>query len=231
MGLFRQRQPQREVATAGVAEAAPQLPIGHLPCTQPGCLNDEGLECVYVDRRGRHCDTAWCRDHVVGVDGRPYCRRHAGVVRALPDVEPGSLPDLDNRAPSLLDWVTQRVDADITDAVAALAIDPQKVQTDTAHLVLITQNAERIRAWERTWKLYDHTGIHLWVALDVEEDNDLELVIRVNATTIERLVPPWITARRRGLRLSDEADAQQRAAFYALVIAVVKQNLALLPTT
>jgi hypothetical protein len=224
MRLFKQRPAEGQAATAPAA-GYPPLPIGHLPCTQPGCLDDQGLECVYVDRRGRRCDTAWCRDHVAAVNGRPYCRRHAGVLRALPDAEPGNMPDLDNRAPSLLEWVSQRVDADITEAVARVATGAQRVHTDTAHLVLITHGAERIRAWERTWKLYDHTGIHLWVALDVEEENDLELVIRVNSMTVERLVPPWIVARRRGLRLSDEADTEQRNAFYSLVTSAVKENL------
>jgi hypothetical protein len=141
------------------------------------------------------------------------------------------MPDVDNRAPSLLEWVAQRVDADIAEAVERLATGTQKVQTDPAHLVLISHGPERIRAWERTWKLFDHTGIHLWVALDVEEENDLELVIRVNAVTIDRLVPPWIAARRRGLWLSEEADAEQRRAFYTLVISTVKQHLGVLQPT
>ena len=228
MRLFKQRQPeaQAETVAAEVPPAFPPLPIGHLPCSQLGCLHAQGLECVYVDRRGRRCSTAWCPEHITAVNGRPYCRRHAGVVRALPHTDPGSLPDVDNRAPSLLEWVAQRVDADIAEAVQRLATGTQKVHTDTAHLVLISHGTERIRAWERTWKLYDHTGIQLWVALDVEEENDLELVIRINGITLERLVPPWIEARRRGLWVSDEADIEQRRAFYTLLTSTVKQHLA-----
>lgn len=231
MRLFKQRRSEAQAATAAAEVPAgfPPLPVGHLPCSQPGCLNAQGLECVYVDRRGRHCNTAWCPAHINGVNGRPYCRRHAGVIRALPHTDPASMPDVDNRAPSLLEWVAQRVDVDLTEAVQRLATGQERVQTDSAHLVLISHGPERIRAWERTWKLYDHTGIHLWVALDVEEENDLELVIRVNAIIVERLVPPWIAARRHGLCLSDEADLEQRRAFYSLVTATVKQHLASLP--
>jgi len=52
----------------------------------------------------------------VTIEGRVYCRRHAGVVSALPSLDSSlavSLPDLDNRAPSLVGWVSRQIDGDI----------------------------------------------------------------------------------------------------------------------
>lgn len=220
MRLFRRGADDQGIrAVAG-------LPIGTLPCTERGCLSDQGPACFYTDRRGRSCDTAWCPQHISAVDGRPYCRRHAGVVRALPSADPAGLPDIDNRAPSLLEWVAGEVDSGVAAEVQRAATSGQKMQSDAAHLVLIAHGTDRIRAWERTWKLYDHTGIHLWVALDVEEENDLELVIRINGAVVERLLPPWIAARRKGLTLSADADEEQRSAFYTLVVALVREHLA-----
>ncbi len=72
--------------------------------------------CEYVDRRGRECRTAWCIEHRVTIEDRVYCRRHAGVVSALPSLDSSlavSLPDLDNRAPSLVGWVSRQIDGDV----------------------------------------------------------------------------------------------------------------------
>jgi len=88
---------------------------GH-PCTQGGCTSHEGAPCEYVDRRGRECRTAWCPEHRVTIEDRVYCRRHAGVVSALPSLDSSlsvSLPDLDNRAPSLVGWVSRQIDGDV----------------------------------------------------------------------------------------------------------------------
>jgi len=59
---------------------------GH-PCTQGGCTSHEGAPCEYVDRRGRECRTAWCPEHRVTIEDHVYCRRHAGVVSALPSLD------------------------------------------------------------------------------------------------------------------------------------------------
>src|SRR5438105_7619744 len=92
------------------------IALGELPCTERGCTAVTGLECEYVDRRSRRCRTAWCPVHRLVVRDRVYCRRHAGVVEAVPtgvlDAQT-PLPDLDNRAPSLVNWVTNEVDGEV----------------------------------------------------------------------------------------------------------------------
>jgi len=37
---------------------------GDLSCAASGCAATTVVACAYVDRRGRPCPTAWCRDHV-----------------------------------------------------------------------------------------------------------------------------------------------------------------------
>src|ERR1035437_10802886 len=85
----------------------PARPSGSLPCHDHGCLHETAVPCAYTDRRGRACPTAWCPDHYAVVSGVPYCRRHAGVVRALA-AQPDELrlwPDVSNRAASLCEWI------------------------------------------------------------------------------------------------------------------------------
>ena len=94
-----------ERGTAVLADLA-----GDQRCTQPGCGRTTGLACEYVDRRGHDCRTSWCPDHRLVIDGRVYCRRHAGVVSALPVGYVGHtapMPDLETRAPSLVRWVSR----------------------------------------------------------------------------------------------------------------------------
>src|SRR5260370_22946586 len=79
---------------------------GDLSCAASGCAATTVVACVYVDRRGRPCPTAWCPDHVEAAGDRPYCRRHAGVMRArLADPQESMLPDLESRAPGLIEWL------------------------------------------------------------------------------------------------------------------------------
>src|SRR5258708_23995145 len=86
---------------------SPPPPTGSLPCHDRGCGRSNAVPCAYKDRRRRACDTAWCPDHYAVVGGVPYCRRHAGVVRALA-AQPPELrlnPDVGNRAASLCEWI------------------------------------------------------------------------------------------------------------------------------
>ena len=207
------------------SDGVPPLPIGHRACSEAECLSDRGLDCVYVDRRSQSCETAWCPEHVAAVDGRPYCRRHAGVIRALPTADPQTLPEVHNRAPSLLEWVAREVGPEIHAMLTAAALRGQLLQEDGARLTLIPSGHRRVRAWERAWKLFDHTGHHLTVSLDVEEAHDLEVIVRVNGVIIDRLTPPWITARRNGLQLPPDVDQAQRRAYYAQVLDSVRRNL------
>ncbi len=61
---------------------APPLSTG-VVCKFAGCSNDTALPCAYRDGRGRACRAVYCPEHGVLTDGKLYCRRHAGVLRAV----------------------------------------------------------------------------------------------------------------------------------------------------
>jgi hypothetical protein len=215
-------------------EPSPSAPgdtrvVGSLPCSERGCTNDTGEACGYVDRRGRACGTAWCPDHQSIVAGTVYCRRHAGVVGALVAVEPTTLPDLENRAPSLVSWVGRDVEQVIERMVRGHGeqLGTDRLVTDPVHLAFL--GPERLRVWERSWKLTAHTGWSLRVSLEVDEARDTEVAVRVGRNVVARVTPPWIEARLRGVQLSAADDAAERQAFYeqltATVAAAVEEEL------
>lgn len=200
---------------------------GDKACTERGCTSELGVACDYVDRRGRRCRSAWCPDHRLVVDGGVYCRRHAGVVSALPGgVHAASpYPDLDNRAPSLVSWVARDVDADIR----RLLLDELDQHTggqliaDPVYLVFL--GTERRRAWERTWKLATHRGMSLRVALQVEEDADAEVAVKVGTEVLARIVPPWILRRLHGGGEDPAAEARRRETFRASILRIVAAGI------
>jgi hypothetical protein len=224
----RSRQP---AAIAGVRQehvAARLVDLaGDQACTQPGCPRATGLACDYVDRRGHRCRTAWCPEHRLVIDGRVYCRRHAGVVSALPVGYVGHtapMPDLETRAPSLVSWVAREVDADIRHLLLAEDRDGRgRLITDPVYLVFIGR--DRRRAWERAWKLVGHAGDSLRVSLLVEEAADAEVAIRVDSAIVERLAPPWIVQRLHGALPPPEVDAQRRKDFNRRILSIISKRM------
>jgi hypothetical protein len=176
-----------------------------------------------VDRREQSCTSHWCAAHAQTVAGRAYCRRHAGVARALlEDPDCPSMPDIDNRAPSLLEWLAR----DLQDGITALLMatgEGDSVTTGAAHLVRV--GADRGRAWERSWRLCRHTGIAQRVTLQVAERDDTQVVVKVGRTERTRMTPPWIEARRYALALDHAEDARRRAAFREAMLTAVAEGL------
>ncbi|MGO8686007.1 MAG: hypothetical protein ACLQT7_02305 [Candidatus Dormibacteria bacterium] len=219
------------VQTPGAAEGHPSVLAGDLPgdqpCTQPGCGALTGVACEYMDRRGHGCRTAWCPDHRLVIDTRVYCRRHAGVVSALPVGYVGHtapMPDLETRAPSLVSWVAREVDADIRQLLLAEAGEGAvQLVTDPVYLVFV--GSDRRRAWERAWKLVDHTGRSLRVSLLVEEGADAELAVRVDTTVVGRLAPPWIVQRLHGALPPPEVDSDRRRDFNRRLLGIIDKGV------
>jgi hypothetical protein len=212
-----------EEGSASLVEMA-----GEEACTQSGCRSAAGLGCEYVDGRGHRCRTAWCPEHRLVMDGRVYCRRHAGVVSALPGGHAGHagpLPDLETRAPSLVSWVAREVDADVRRLLlAAPHHDGVHLVTDPVYQVFV--GSDRRRAWERAWKLVDRTGRSLRVALLVEEGANAEVAVRVNSATVGRLAPPWIVQRLHGPLPPPEVDTQRRNDFNRVMLGMISRGLA-----
>ena len=105
----------------------------------------------------------------VSIDHAFYCRRHAGVVRAVgSQTTPGSgLPDLDNRAPSLVNWIARDLDANVRQLLAASAGRGESIIADDT--VRVVRDFNRNARWEQSWRLVDHTGLILKVTIQVLE--------------------------------------------------------------
>ena len=191
--------------------------VGTEPCTEQHCSSRAGVHCSYVDRRGRMCTTAWCRDHRSLVEGAVYCRRHASTMTALGGraVVPASLPDVDFRGASLVQWIGTDLDPGIRDLLSTHSGPGDTLIADT--VVSGINDRELGRRWERGWRLLANTGIKLKVTVHVREDDDATIHIQINGMPVLQGIPPWISRRRKGLTVSDEVDAAERGLFYSFL--------------
>jgi hypothetical protein len=204
-------------------EAAPEEPHGNrveaMFCTQPGCGAPTVVDCAYVDRRGRSCGTAWCPSHRTVALGKAYCRRHAPIVVALEGAK-HSNPDIDNRAPSLADWVGQDVEPEMRAALDRLRHEPGNaglnLVSDPLHFAF--HGVERHRAWQRSWKLCGHTGVAFEIQILVEEERSTDVVVRVNHNEVARFTPPWIEGRDRDEEPDTDTDRATRARFRVAIV-------------
>jgi hypothetical protein len=185
---------------------------GQDPCSDRGCTSAHGARCEYVDRRGKECQTSWCPSHQYIVDGRVFCRRHAGIMVAildLPDYE-RELPDLANRAPSLVEFMARRLHAGVVQLLQAIGAEHPGASIAADGLHATMSGAPRVRGWEHKWRLLDNTGPLATLAVRVDEEADSVVQVRVDGSVVKSAVPPWITEREPA---SPEADAARREAF------------------
>ncbi len=202
--LFRRRDPS--------APKAP--PASGIACTMRGCANHTAQLCAYRDRRERSCSATICPAHGISLGGHTYCRRHAGTVQAIGELarEQSGHPDVDDRAPSLVDWIARDIDRDIRTLLARAARPGESVLADdTARL---KHDFRRNARWERSWRLVEHTGPVLNVTLHVAAADDSLIHVRVGTETVADGVPPWIARRRDGQDVEAAIDISQRRLFY-----------------
>jgi hypothetical protein len=187
---------------------------GTLPCSEPGCTSVEAVACAYVDRRQRECNSAWCRGHQQIAFNGTYCRRHAGIIQALgPDHVNLAMPDLENRAPSLANWVGRDLDAPFRALLEAHF--PGHTMNVTS---VVSGGSMRERTWGRSWKLISGNGVDLSVNVNVPEADDSVVRVVYDGRVLAELTPPWIEARRHGVTLDAEGDEVVRRRFYDLII-------------
>ena len=205
MSIFR-----RKLAASTTLEA----PVTALLCQERGCANYNAIECGYRDRRGRACRATFCPEHSVVVDHVRYCRRHAGTMRALGQrghVRSG-LPDIDNRGPSLVNFIADHLDPTVTALLESVARPEERVLGDSE--VTMAFDPDRNPRWERSWKLVESTGVVVKVTVFVEDRRDAVVTVRVGSELVAEGVPPWIQHRMNGDVVSPEVEQSERALFY-----------------
>ena len=206
--FFRRRRPELP------EPPPPEPPPTGVRCSVPGCPNDNALTCEYRDRRGHMCQVAFCAAHGDVIQGVPYCRRHASTVRAIGPLasDPSGRPDLDDRTPSLVNWISRELDEHIRTQLEAAAREGESVVADDA--VHLTRDHSRNLRWERSWRLVEHTGLVLKVSINVSEENDSLVRINVGSEMVADGIPPWIARRRMGDDVDVAIDVAQRQLFY-----------------
>ena len=122
----------------------PEQPVSTgITCSAPGCSNDTAVPCGYRDRRGRLCRATFCPDHGVTIGGVFYCRRHAGTVQAIGELaaDPNGLPDLEDRTPSLVNWISRELDHHIRGLLEGAAREGETVVVDESGALSATTPA------------------------------------------------------------------------------------------
>jgi hypothetical protein len=124
------------------------------------------------------------------------------------------MPDLDNRAPSLVGWIARDLDTPIREVLERMAASAgARLVADPVRLVITPGGSTR--RWAKTWKVVDSTTVLSRVSIEVDEVDDCQVSARVDSELIGRGVPPWIGNRQAGMRVDASADATQRAEFNA----------------
>ena len=187
---------------------------GTLACSEPDCTSHDAMACSYVDRRQRGCGSAWCRAHQQIAFNAIYCRRHAGIINALGrDHTSFSLPDLENRAPSLANWVGRDLDGEIR-TLLETHFGGHRMNVSS----VVTGGGHRDRTWGRSWKLISENGVDLSINVAVPEADDSVVRVIYDGRLLVELTPPWIEARRHGVSLDAPSDREARRRFYALIV-------------
>jgi hypothetical protein len=190
-----------------------EVPQSLAMCQSRGCANHNALPCNYRDRRGRLCPAVFCPDHRISIGGLEYCRRHAGTIRALGDRgrERFGLPDLENRGPSLVNFIAADLDEHVRTLLSTVVRAGETVVTDGE----VTQgfDGDRRPRWERSWKLVESTGPVLKVTVSVDEHLDPLVTVRVGMEMVAQGIPPWIEHRRKASDASEAEDQAERLQF------------------
>jgi hypothetical protein len=194
--------------------AAPQPVLGTLACDARGCSNQTAMRCEYVDKRGRACRSAFCPAHWSIVGGLVFCRRHGSTIKAIGEnaLDIMGWPDIDNRAPSLVNWIARELDDRVRGLLDEVIEGEERILVDRT--VGMAYDQDRRRRWERSWKLVETTGLVMKISISVDEREDALVSVRVGKDTVAQGVPPWIARRHSGEDLDPDVDRLRRELFY-----------------
>lgn len=204
--------PQGSVATAETSPASTLTwAIGDQFCSARGCSQKTGLACSYIDRRERPCPTAWCPQHRHVTRGAVFCPAHGRLLDGSAyEFREDVRVDLGNTVPVALAWAVQEIDAEVSMSMLYLAMEwHQALVLDPVHFALM--GANRVRSWERAWKVCDNLGPTLRVSVVVEEGRPDVLQARINAHPVAMLPIPWHESHGVGQPPATAAEARAAA--------------------
>ena len=136
---------------------------------------------------------------------------------------PVTVPDVSDRAASLVNWIARDLDGSIrTSLKRAARAGESVVADDYVHLV---RDQTREARWERGWRIVDHTGLVLKVTLFVNESNDSLVYIRLGEIIMASGTPPWIGNRSAGASAEASIDLAQRQTFYESIETAIAASL------
>jgi len=225
-GTTSRRGPAGVGSEAGSLGMAPSTGA----CSIAGCQKHSTFPCSYRETTGARCGLRRCEDHVEMVGGKPYCHRHAGVVKALSDTEGSILqvkgqPSLNDRAVPLLNLVCEALDPMITtllsDAVKAHP-DVQVARQKTVHEVL--SGADRV-AWQSNWGLNTTRGYLLRLAIRVSVAEPPTVQAIVDTKVVFQGVPNWIARRLRNEPPDPTDNGTFEHAMFAAIEKAVKGRM------
>jgi len=201
---------------------------GNAACSERGCDRTDAAYCGYVDSRGRGCKTAWCSDHQVVLGQTAYCRRHGNTLKAIhgssissadgskrglpgpriPDYWiTGERPDINNRAPSLVEWMRVRLDDGVRNVVARSGQGSVTRKTPV-HLV---RQPDGVRAWVSEWWVDEGEPHAFPISIRIDEQHQSQVMLCVAGQVVATSVPPWVRRheeRHPTDRLTSEREAQ-----------------------
>lgn len=193
-GLFRrdpsQRIPER-LAQAG--------PPGTEKCRVSSCDSTMTWECTYTDAAGNVCATHWCPDHLLVVDGAPFCRRHAGVATLLL-TRVGTLlempvPRVDDRALPLLLRIAAQLDERIVQLLHHLYRGRYDVEISAHPAIREQRDQGRSAGWQATWTVTSQTGHLTTIALRASATEPPVVAITRDGRNVREGVPEWVLRR------------------------------------
>lgn len=217
--------PVQEPPAPAVATVSPLVGArGDQYCSARGCNQKTGLACSYIDRRERPCPTAWCPEHRHVTHGGVFCPAHASLLDSTGDeFRPTARVDLENAAPAVLAWAVQEVDAEVSSAMLQIAMEwHQALVLDPVHFGLA--GAQRVRTWERAWKVCDTVGPTLRVAVAMQEARPGVVEGRINARPVVELPAPWHESHGIGQPPGNRAVARAQALEFRerLLVALIR---------
>ncbi len=215
MNLWKRPVPAEEP----VLPPAPPPPVSTLAtdfgdqwCSFRGCGQKTGLACAYVDRHERACPTAWCPQHRYISNDDVFCPTHGRFLDGTHDEFRKTVHvDIGNVVPMVLAWIVQEVDAEVAAEMTEMAAWwHQALVIDPVRFTLV--GVQRVRTWERAWKVCDELGPTLRLAVVIEEAEPGVAEARIQSKTVLRLPIPWHENHDLGERPGSPEQAEAAVA-------------------